>query len=97
MIKAPSENHGFTVTINTTEDCNLRCKYCYEINKNPKTISFDTVKKFIDVMLTDPDPCDVKNDTEIEQTKTLYSNGIILDAIGGDAFMNIDILDKTYQ
>lgn len=45
--------YGLNCTINTTEDCNLRCKYCYEINKKPKSIDFDTCKKFIDLVFND--------------------------------------------
>ena len=31
-----------------TESCNLRCKYCYEKNKNGKGMSFETAKRIID-------------------------------------------------
>ena len=33
MIENIPNFEGLNCTINTTEDCNLRCKYCYEINK----------------------------------------------------------------
>jgi uncharacterized protein len=39
-----------TITFNTTEDCNLRCRYCYEINKNPKTLPLEYAIKFIDLI-----------------------------------------------
>ena len=45
--------YGLNCTINTTENCNLRCKYCYEINKNEKTIDFEKCKKFIDLVFSD--------------------------------------------
>ena len=31
-----------------TESCNLRCEYCYEKNKNGKSMSFETAKRIID-------------------------------------------------
>lgn len=40
---------GLTLTL--TEQCNLRCPYCYEANKNPKHMSFETAKNIIDLEL----------------------------------------------
>ena len=31
-----------------TENCNLRCKYCYEKNKTSNEINFETIKSIID-------------------------------------------------
>lgn len=36
------------ITLVTTEDCNMNCKYCYETHKSPKYMSFNTAKKVID-------------------------------------------------
>ena len=42
-----------TITFVVTEDCNLRCKYCYITHKaSNKKMSFETAKKFIDYILT---------------------------------------------
>lgn len=90
MISPVEQFQGLNCTINTTEDCNLRCKYCYETCKSPKTIEFDKCKKFIDLILDDPDPCLLKG-TDKED---IYQ-GYIFDFIGGDSLMNVDILDKT--
>lgn len=36
-----------------TEDCNLRCKYCYITHKaSDKVLSFETAKKHIDYLLS---------------------------------------------
>ena len=89
MIHPADSFKGLNITINTTEDCNLRCKYCYETCKTPKTIDLDTCKKFIDIILDDPDPCLLKD------TDRIYAyDGYIFDFIGGDSLMNVDILDK---
>ena len=91
MIRQSPQKQGLNVTFNTTEDCNLRCKYCYEINKRPFHLELDKAKKFIDILLHDPDPC-LLNDSD--KLSRVYSLGIILDFIGGDALMNVDLLDK---
>ena len=41
------------LTLLVTEECNLRCKYCY-IDKNPKRMTFETAKKAIDQFLERP-------------------------------------------
>ena len=92
MIRDIDTAHGLSVTINTTEDCNMRCKYCYEINKRNKSIEFDKCKKFIDLILSDND---YLNYEEGERTSEIWKEGLIMDFIGGDALMNVDICDKT--
>lgn len=92
MIKNCPQASGLNVTINTTEDCNMRCKYCYEINKCNRSIDFDKCKKFIDLLLSDEDYLRYSDD---EVTKNMWKTGLIIDFIGGDALMNVDICDKT--
>lgn len=92
MIHRPRHFEGLTVTINTTEDCNMRCKYCYEINKRPRNIDLDKCKKFIDLILSDEDYLKM---TETEKRRDFWKNGLIIDFIGGDALMNVDICDKV--
>ena len=41
-----------TVTFQVTDDCNLACKYCYQMHKGKKKMSFDTAKKMIDLLLS---------------------------------------------
>ena len=59
MIEDIKEFYGLSCTINTTEDCNLRCKYCYETCKKPLSIDLDKCFKFVDLCLEDPDPCNL--------------------------------------
>ena len=87
MIRSWTSFNGFNCTINTTEDCNLRCKYCYEICKKPGNIELETAKKFIDLIFTDSDIMG-----NLEERPDAF-DGLILDFIGGDALMNVDILD----
>ena len=70
-----------TVTFIVTEDCNLRCKYCYEVHKNNKNrMSFETAKKAVDYVLGNPD--------------IFSSKGVIWDFIGGEPLLEIDLIDK---
>lgn len=44
------------ITFCVTEECNLRCKYCYLIHKNNfKKMSFETAKKAVDYFLSASD------------------------------------------
>ena len=92
MINDIPQFEGLNCTINTTEDCNLRCKYCYEINKRPLKIDLDKCYKFIDLILEDPDPVGVRG-TDMEW---VY-DGRIFDFIGGDSFMNVDLLEDIFK
>ena len=38
-----------------TENCNLRCRYCYEQNKNSRSMSFVTAKRILDKCYSDMD------------------------------------------
>ena len=76
-----------TITIQVTEACNLKCSYCYQINKSPAKLKFETAKKFIDLILTD--------DTSINPYINRYNTDfVILDFIGGEPLLEIDLIDK---
>ncbi|HEP1432700.1 TPA: radical SAM peptide maturase, CXXX-repeat target family, partial [Streptococcus pyogenes] len=69
-----------TLTFIVTEDCNLRCSYCYITHKSSnKKMSFDVAKKFIDYVLSD---------------KIVRPNGVILDFIGGEPLLEIKLIDQ---
>lgn len=42
-----------SITFQVTEDCNLRCTYCYQTIKKKNRMSFETAKEFIDMILED--------------------------------------------
>ena len=62
------------------------CTYCYQINKGHRSMSLDTAKKFIDLLL------------EADETNTyinpIISPFIILDFIGGEPLLEIELIDK---
>ena len=72
------------ITLSITEQCNLACKYCYMVGKNSNNkMSFDTAKKVVDYVLTDPKLNDVEN--------------VIWEFIGGEPFLEIDLINKICE
>jgi uncharacterized protein len=45
------DNNVFNITFQVTDDCNLCCSYCYQINKGKHKMPFDIAKRFIDMLL----------------------------------------------
>ena len=70
------------LTFKVTEDCNLKCSYCYQLNKSHKALNFEIAKKLIDGIFDNkyPDIC-------IDNTK-----GFILEFIGGEPLMEINLI-----
>ena len=75
------------VTFMVTNDCSLRCKYCYEINKGHDYMTFDTAKKFVDLLLSGEKGFS-------DYVDPSFSKGIILEFIGGEPFLAIDLIDQ---
>lgn len=65
------------ITFQVTEDCTLACKYCYQHNKSPKTMTLDVAKKYIDVVF--------------EQYQDTH-HCIILDFIGGEPLLQPQLI-----
>lgn len=74
-----------SITFQVTEACNAACKYCYQHNKKPNSMSFDVAKEFIDNLL---------QGNRYEKYIPKDSIGVILEFIGGEPFMEIDLIDK---
>lgn len=78
-----SWQNGLTknITFIVTKDCQLACKYCYLVGKNSKErMTWEVAKKSIDYIL------DHENDFREE--------GVVWDFIGGEPFLEIDLIDK---
>ena len=85
MIK--QENNIFSsgtaknITFIVTKDCQLACKYCYLVGKNAKErLPWEVAKKAIDYIL--------KYETDFPQESVTW------DFIGGEPFLEIDLIDK---
>lgn len=67
------------ITFCVTEECNLRCKYCYMDSKNSfHRMDFETAKKAVDFFL----------DQEVIQPSVTW------DFIGGEPTLEMDLIDK---
>jgi len=71
------------ITFIVTKDCQLACKYCYLVGKNSKErMSFETAKKAIDYVLNN------------EFDEQFATESVIWDFIGGEPFLEMDLIDK---
>jgi len=80
-----------TITFIVTEDCNLRCKYCYITHKTSNNVmDFEVAKEFIDYILTAP---------------INRRDAAVIEFIGGEPFIEVELIDmicdyfklKTYE
>lgn len=76
-----NEGTAKNITFIVTKDCQLACKYCYLVGKNSKErMSFDVAKSAIDYILDHEDD--------------FPEQSVIWDFIGGEPFLEIDLIDK---
>ena len=89
FLAAPMTGDIFSrnVTFQVTEDCNLKCTYCYQTNKGKKIMSNEIGKRIVDYLfeLYDKDEPDgfINKQTQV----------IVLDFIGGEPLLNIDLME----
>lgn len=76
-----------SVTFQVTDDCNLACKYCYQTCRNKRSMSFETAKKFADLIISG----DKGFSKYINPEK---SPGLVVDFIGGEPFLEIELIDQ---
>ncbi len=70
-----------SITFIVTKDCQLACKYCYLVGKNSKErMSWDVAKQAIDYIL--------------EREDEFPQGSVIWDFIGGEPFLEIELIDK---
>lgn len=84
---SPNVEKTRTITFQITDDCNLCCSYCYQINKGHHKMPFEIAKTLIDELL--------HNDKLIENyVKSKNSLGVILEFIGGEPLLEVDLIDQ---
>jgi uncharacterized protein len=77
-----------TITFVLTEECNLRCTYCYMHGKNPKKMTKEIGKQAVDFIL---------DDGLLNGYIDPEAPGVILDFIGGEPLLNIEVLDYIVE
>lgn len=69
------------ITFIVTKDCQLACKYCYLVGKNTKErMPFEIARQAVDYIL--------------EREEEFREESVIWDFIGGEPFLEIDLIDK---
>lgn len=79
-----------SVTFIVTHQCNLRCSYCYETHKGDGKMSLETARRCVDLLFAE----DAKNSELVNDTE---ANGLIIEFIGGEPFLEIDLIDQTME
>lgn len=74
-----------TITFQITEDCNLRCTYCYQGNKSKETLKLEDAKKFIDILIEDS----YKDDSFVSLKNT---KAVIIEFIGGEPLLQTNLI-----
>ena len=74
------------ITFQVTDDCCLKCSYCYQTHKGHAMMTEEVAEKIIDLLFKLYD----ENDENMVINHHTY--GIILDFIGGEPFMNVPVI-----
>lgn len=70
------------VTFIVTKDCQLRCKYCYQVDKSSHSVmSFDTAKKAVDCIL--------------KESKSWECDSLVFDFTGGEPLLQIKLINRV--
>ena len=81
QVKLWQSGEAKTITFIVTKDCQLACKYCYLVGKNSREkMTWEVAKQAIDYILCHEDDMKEKS--------------VIWDFIGGEPFLEIDLIDK---
>lgn len=74
------------ITFQITDDCPMACTYCYQGHKGHRMMSKEVAKKGVDLLF---DMYEKNEGTFINKN----TKAIVLDFIGGEPLMNIEIID----
>lgn len=70
-----------SITFIVTKDCQLACKYCYLVGKNAgERMTWEVAKKAVDYI--------------IDREQDFTEESVIWDFIGGEPFMEIELIDR---
>lgn len=87
-----SNEHGLqvcrSVTFVVTEDCCLQCSYCYETKKSKKRMALETGKQIVDYLF------ELYEKNEPDGFINQHTKALILDFIGGEPLLEIDLIYK---
>ena len=79
------------ITFQVTDDCCLKCTYCYQTHKGHKMMTKETAKKIVDLLFK------LYDENKEGAVINHHTYGIILDFIGGEPFMNVPVIEYTME
>lgn len=80
-VKIWEDGTSKSITFIVTKDCQLVCKYCYLVGKNKKErMTYEVAQKAIDYIL--------------KNRKLFNEKAVVFEFIGGEPFIEIDLIDK---
>lgn len=83
-IMGGSDANTKNITFIVTQNCQLRCKYCYLIGKNNDgKMDFSVAQKTIDYLLSSRD--------------VINNSSVIIEFMGGEPFLEIDLIDRICE
>lgn len=75
-----------SITFQVTDDCCCNCSYCYQTNKGIKYMNENTAKTIVDLLFQ-------MSQNTTNQFINKNTIGLVLDFIGGEPLLNINIID----
>lgn len=94
ILQSDRENESVVYNIQTESHtyianniCTHNCTYCYQINKGVRRMKFEHAKKLIDMLLTGDERLGGYIDAK-------SSPAIIIEFIGGEPFLEVDLIEK---
>lgn len=77
------------ITFVVTENCSLRCTYCYQVKKNPSRMTKEVAKAAVDMIF---DKEKINGYYDFEESK-----GVVLEFIGGEPLLEIELIDYIVE
>lgn len=77
------------ITFQVTDDCCLKCSYCYQTHKGHAMMTNEIAKQIVDLLFK------LYDKNEENNVINHHTYGLVLDFIGGEPFMNIETIDYT--
>lgn len=85
-----TESRVRTITFQITDDCPMSCTYCYQGNKGHRKMNKEIAKRGVDLLF---DMYEKNEGTFINHN----TKAIVLDFIGGEPLMNIEVIDYVCE
>ncbi len=79
-VRQPTYSPIRTLMLYLTQDCNLRCTYCF-VHKTPQTMSLETARSTVDYLL--------------HRNISGNLNGLFINFFGGEPFMAMDVMEEV--